>query len=96
MVEWAISRRMNMNLELPPETESLLHQQASKSGMTTKQFALMVLRNHAVVEPASVEDQPPTDHKKWMKELRAWSKDHPGSTHFVDDSRESIYEGRGL
>ena len=56
----------------------------------------MVLRNQAVIEPEVVENEAPTDHDKWMVELRAWSKDHPGETHFVDDSRESIYEGRGL
>ncbi len=85
-----------MNLELPPETEVWLHQRAAKTGMTAQQFALMVLRNQSVVEPEVVEDDPPNDHERWIAGLREWSKDHPGGTHFVDDSRESIYEGRGL
>lgn len=31
----------------------------------------------------------------WVGRLRTWSDSHPPVTHFVDDSRESIYEGRG-
>jgi hypothetical protein len=33
--------------------------------------------------------------EQWIKDLREWAASHPPVTHFVDDSRESIYEGRG-
>ena len=32
---------------------------------------------------------------EWIADLKAWSDSHPPVHHFVDDSRESIYEGRG-
>ncbi|QDT71471.1 hypothetical protein [Lacipirellula limnantheis] len=40
-----------------------------------------------------------TKSKQSAEELayafREWAASHPRTTHFVDDSRESIYEGRG-
>ena len=32
---------------------------------------------------------------KWSRSLRAWAASHPLRTVCADDSRESIYEGRG-
>ena len=32
---------------------------------------------------------------EWIKEHTAWVNSHPPVTTFVDDSRESIYAGRG-
>jgi hypothetical protein len=31
----------------------------------------------------------------WVKALREWAASHPRAHHFVDDSREGIYAGRG-
>ncbi|WP_197527193.1 hypothetical protein [Pirellulimonas nuda] len=31
----------------------------------------------------------------WVAELKEWVANRPGVDHFVDDSRESIYQGRG-
>jgi hypothetical protein len=33
--------------------------------------------------------------EEWIKEHTAWVNSHPPVTTFVDDSRESIYAGRG-
>lgn len=33
---------------------------------------------------------------EWFAAVRAWADSHPPTTGRVDDSRESIYEGRGL
>jgi hypothetical protein len=32
---------------------------------------------------------------QWSRELRAWAASHPDTTVLADDSRESIYAGRG-
>jgi hypothetical protein len=32
---------------------------------------------------------------EWSRELRAWAASHPVNQVIADDSRESIYEGRG-
>lgn len=33
--------------------------------------------------------------EEWVKRLRAWAEGHPKGTGDFDDSRESIYSGRG-
>ena len=33
--------------------------------------------------------------EEWIRAVREWAASHPPVEHFVDDSRESIYEGRG-
>ncbi len=33
--------------------------------------------------------------EEWSHELRAWAASHPASDVIADDSRESIYAGRG-
>lgn len=44
-------------------------------------------------------DVRPSERKKsaeqWIKDLREWAERQPPVAHFVDDSRESIYEGCG-
>jgi hypothetical protein len=37
--------------------------------------------------------QPSKSAEDWVRELRAWAEAHPRTSHFVDDSRESIYGG---
>ena len=81
-----------MNLELPSDIENLLSQRAAQSGMTAQQFALLALQEKIAEEEVVVAQE---DHSTWITQLRAWSNDHPRGTHFVDDSRESIYGDRG-
>jgi phenylpyruvate tautomerase PptA (4-oxalocrotonate tautomerase family) len=33
--------------------------------------------------------------EEWIARMKAWAARHPRVDHFVDDSRESIYAGRG-
>jgi hypothetical protein len=33
--------------------------------------------------------------EQWSREWRAWAESHPELDHIADDSRESIYAGRG-
>ena len=35
------------------------------------------------------------DPEQWIAVWRAWSAQHRPTAHVVDDSRETIYEGRG-
>jgi hypothetical protein len=52
------------------------------------------LRGHRV--RVIVMDSAPTETptgSDWLKHLREWVDSRPAVTHFVDDSRESIYDG---
>lgn len=44
---------------------------------------------------SSQPSKPKQSAEDWGQEFREWAASHPRATHFVDDSRESIYEGRG-
>jgi hypothetical protein len=43
----------------------------------------------------SQPSRPSLNDQEWQEKLRAFIDLHPVVTHFVDDSRESIYAGRG-
>jgi phenylpyruvate tautomerase PptA (4-oxalocrotonate tautomerase family) len=40
-------------------------------------------------DPSSMTDE------EWIERWERWAASHPPVDHFVDDSRESIYSGRG-
>lgn len=79
-----------MQLNLPPDTEAILRQQALALGLSLEEFAAQKL-DELVEKPQAT----PKDHRAWLERVRAWSESHPEVKHFVDDSRERIYEGRG-
>ena len=83
-----------MQLNLPPSTEALLRQHAIAAGRDVEAFAIQVLQQQLSDE----EPAKPTvrDQTAWVAAVEAWSNSHPRTTRIVDDSRESIYEGRGL
>jgi hypothetical protein len=85
---------MTLNLNLPPETEAQIRKLAALSGKNVEAVVL-----DAVAEKLADADFQPTPRPKndqeWKKKLQALIDLHPVVTHFVDDSRESIYAGRG-
>jgi hypothetical protein len=47
---------------------------------------------HAPSFPSSVASEPP---EAWARRLQAWVDTHPVRAISIDDSRESLYSGRG-
>jgi hypothetical protein len=47
------------------------------------------------VSPFTEPNRTSRSAEQWVAEWRAWIASHAPVTHFVDDSREAIYEGRG-
>jgi hypothetical protein len=84
---------MNVSIHIPAEIESALLQRASATG---KDVATIV-RDYVVERLA--EDAPPPvtigSHQEFTNRLRQVIAMHPISNGTVDDSRESIYAGRG-
>jgi hypothetical protein len=83
-----------MTLNLSSELEAIIRDRAAANGQDIEAFVLQ-----AVAEKLAEADvQPPAaspSNDEWKKKLQAWIDLHPVVTHFVDDSRESIYAGRG-
>jgi hypothetical protein len=85
---------VTVKLQLSSETEAKVRQQAAASGQDVESFIL-----EAVAEKlADVDSQPSSPSRNgndWVQKLRTCIDLHPVVTRFVDDSRESIYAGRG-
>jgi hypothetical protein len=82
---------MHLVLNLPPETEARLRHAATESGKAPEDLAI-----EAIDEKLLVEEQGELSLDRWQTRLRDALKALPRSAAtFVDDSRESIYEGRG-
>jgi hypothetical protein len=85
---------MTLNLNLSPETEAKVRQLAALSGQDVEAIVLQ-----AVAEKLADADlqpsRPSLNDQEWQEKLQAFISLHPVVTHFVDDSRESIYAGRG-
>ena len=84
---------MTLHLELPPDIEGALRAQAAAAGKDVASFVAEVVAER-LAEPAepSPED---VSHAEFVARLRRVAAMHPGSHGTMDDSRESIYAGRG-
>ena len=83
---------MNLRIEVPSDLELLLLKCAEEEGVPVEAIVLAAvtdkLGNTTAVSPDYTADQFST----W---IRAWADRFPKLDIVIDDSRESIYEGRG-
>jgi hypothetical protein len=86
------SHRMNLQIEVPSNLELLLRKRAEEEGVPVEAIVLAAvtdkLENTTSFSPDYTADQ----FSSW---LRAWADRFPKLDVLIDDSRESIYEGRG-
>lgn len=84
---------MKVNLNFPAEIETILLRRAAASG---KQVETIVKE---FVAERLAEENPPSvkiaSHAEFMAKLHRIIDLHPPSNGTVDDTRESIYAGRG-
>jgi hypothetical protein len=84
---------MTLMLQLPPEVEAKLSKQAMLTGRTLEAFVLEALEEKLSGASEADESIPAGSR---LDEFREWFASHPSSNAVVlDDSRESIYGGRG-
>lgn len=82
-----------LQIPLSPETEAKLRERAAAAGKDLATFIQDVVEEVAVGENGAAADAlSPT---QWSEEWHAWAASHRKLDHVVDDSRESIYSGRG-
>lgn len=88
---------MTLHLELPAEVEGALRAQAAAVGKDVASFVAEVVADR-LAEPGDEARNPPRHGRStqpFAERLQAWVDLHPRSAGTVDDSRESIYSGRG-
>jgi predicted DNA-binding protein len=84
---------MNLTLTLTPETEARLKEQAARVGKAPESVALEALEEKLSIEEPPAATLPPDE---WRARFNALLASLPRTeATFVDDSRESIYDGRG-
>lgn len=81
-------------LEVKPETAEMLAAQARSRGLSVDDYLRTLL------PPANGDfDQQPlyqsATPEEWVRAFREWAASHPALPAIADDSRESIYQGRG-
>lgn len=85
---------MTLNITFPTEIENAIRARAAAAGIDIESFVTSV-----VYEEVAEDVQPKRPRKispdERARRAEAWVKLHPALDHAVDDSRESIYAGRG-
>lgn len=86
---------MTITIDLPPEIETALRRRAEASGQDpatiVRQFVIESLEDEVNVDVPVSQRSP----EEFARRMEAWIKLHPVLDHPIDDSRESIYSGRG-
>jgi hypothetical protein len=89
---------MTIKLQLTPEMETVLRQRAAAEGKDPAALALEAVAEKLAPPNGPVSQGTAADRldawNRFVAGMREHAKKLP-SDHFVDDSRESIYEGRG-
>ena len=86
---------MSVSIHFPDEIEHALRRRASAVGQDITTFVTKIVTEKLESVPAPAR-RCRISHETFAKRLESWIKrHHPVTTHMVDDSRESIYEGRG-
>jgi len=85
---------MTLELQIPADLESQLRQQAAIAGQNVSDFVIKAVEEK-LAESDSQRSPSAPNETEWMAKLRELIELHPVVTHVVDDSRESIYAGRG-
>lgn len=83
---------MNLLLHLPPELETKLDEQAKATGQTPEEIVVQLLEQQLDGEPRAEGHLSATE---WVADIHSWAEGHRRLSHEAEDSRESIYTGRG-
>jgi len=84
-----------VNIQIPPETEQTLRDRASRFGKPFEVFLQEVIDRAVKYEAMMTPPPPPMSPEQRAAEWRAWVARQPVRPVIADDTRESIYEGRG-
>lgn len=69
--------------------------EAAVDALPPEQQEELVAHLLAKLRPVEAEGAPPLTPEQRIAVIHDWAASHNETNHFVDDSRESIYEGRG-
>jgi hypothetical protein len=83
---------VNLRIEVPANLELLLNERAQQAGVPVESFVLQAVTERLAESEATDSAINAEEFSLW---LRQWADRFPKLDHAVDDSRDSIYAGRG-
>ncbi len=87
---------MVLRLDLSSEAEAQLRYRAAVAGKDVDRFVLEAVEQKLAETSIPLKPAPQTlSAAEWTASLKAWAASHPHLDYIADDSRESIYAGRG-
>ena len=91
---------MVLRLDLTAEAEARLRERAAADGKEVDRFVLDAveekLTGNGSGQPGSIASPAREETaQEWITSFDAWVQSHPRRGYVADDSRESIYAGRG-
>lgn len=85
-----------MQIELPDDIQQIANKAVADGEYTSvAEFIAAAVRAIANTSLGDRDENAIIDDE-WERRFRDWAASHSAIEHVVDDSRESIYEGRGL
>lgn len=84
-----------LTIPLPTETAATLREQAAAAGTDVASFVLEAVKEKLASVGEFAADQPRLTKEERIAEWLEWTASHQALGYEVDDSRESIYAGRG-
>lgn len=85
---------MTLHITLPAEIEHAVRERAFHAGLDVETFVTNVVKDE-VADDLATPRKRRMSHEEFQSRLQKIMERHPISQHVVDDSRESIYAGRG-
>ncbi len=88
---------MSITISIPDELEPALRQKAAAAGQNVEHFVRQIVAENLLEGPVPQAEQParPGSHAEFRARLRDLIQRHDIHHGEIDDSRESIYAGRG-
>jgi hypothetical protein len=83
---------MSILLNLTPEIEARLRFQSKLLGRPPEELAMKALEDQLASDAPAADARTP---QQWIADFRHWAESHRQLQQEADDSRDSIYSGRG-
>ena len=85
---------MTLHIDLPPETERRLRERAAAIGKDVAALVVEAVEERLTATPDPTHPAHAMSPDEWRARLHDWINRFPQVNHAVDDSRETLYEGR--
>lgn len=87
---------MTLQISLSDDSEARLRQYAAAAGKDVPSVVAEAIEEKLAIYGSDGEtDSRKLSPEQWIAELRGWAAGHATLTRVADDSRDSIYAGRG-